>query len=233
MIRRLRAAIPQLYGEYSRAMAVSSVRLWFALGVAIAAASIADPIVEACSNAGWFGAGTFTDHSNLDIAPALSLGALLLLRHLVLRVRVLLSPRGAAPPSLLRSASGAVVSGTAQLLPLTFALQLFVLFAMETIEQIVVRGQPLGGTIWLGGPIAISLAVHAIVCVAALFAIAHCVRALAVRTARAIRALYAFATSRAQTAPGTLSRRSIDATFSLPLPVLCRIGERAPPFQTA
>ena len=105
---------------------------------------------------------------------------------------------------------------------------------METMEQIVVYGHPLGGMLWLGGPIAISLVLHAFACAAFLFFIAHCIRALALRTARAIRALYAFARSRALTGPAISLRRAIDPAFGRPLPVLCRIGERAPPlFQTA
>ena len=42
------------------------------------AAAIADPLVEFASNAGWFGAGNFTDHSNLDVVPALFAGVALL-----------------------------------------------------------------------------------------------------------------------------------------------------------
>jgi hypothetical protein len=58
-----------------------------------------------------------------------------------------------------------------RLFPATFALQIAVLFGMETAEQYAIAGHALGGTVWLGGPVLISLAIHAVVgmIVAALF----------------------------------------------------------------
>ena len=64
-----------------------SVRLWFSVAVAIIAAAVADPILESASNAGLFGHGSFTDHSNLDVLPALCIGLLAVAIHVTLRLR--------------------------------------------------------------------------------------------------------------------------------------------------
>jgi hypothetical protein len=205
-----------------------SIKVWFCLGVAIVAASIADPMVEAASNAGWFGSGPFTDHSSLDIVPALLVGCFFLALQLVSRVRRLLSDPAARPPSLLRASTEAVGNRVAGFLPATFGLQMVVLFAMETAEQFVVWGHGLGGTIWLGGPVLVTLAAHAAVCVAVAFAVAHCVRLLSATTLRVICAIRALAVSEHDSASIAL-RRIGGPTFERTVPVLCRIGERAPP----
>ncbi|HUA10356.1 MAG TPA: hypothetical protein VMA98_13900 [Candidatus Acidoferrales bacterium] len=199
----------------------ASLRIWFAVAVAVISAAIADPLVEAASNAGWFGSANFTDHSNLDVIPALLSGAILLGIALVLRVR----------RELLRASSEALRTHLARLLPAVFMLQLGVLFAMETIEQTVVAGRALGGSIWLGGPVWFSLSVHALVCVAVAFVLARAVRACARTTVRVIRRLRALAL-RALHGPAPLAlRRHGSRAVDRSAPALRRAGNRAPPFQ--
>jgi hypothetical protein len=187
------------------------------------AAAIADPCVESASNAGWFGPGSLTDHSTLDVIPALLSGVLLLGIYLAIRVR----------RELLRASNEALRANVGSLLPAIFALQLVVLFIMETSEQLVVAGHPLGGTIWLGGPVWFSLTVHALVGIAIAYILSHIVCACARSTVRMIRRIRALA-MRALHDPAPLALRQLRRIcLAHDTPVRCRIGNRAPPFAFA
>jgi len=196
------------------------IRYGFCLALAAIAAAIADPIVEFASNAGCFGHGSFTDHSNLDVVPSLLAGVGLMVIFLARRARAVLAgqafPRGVAP-----------------LLPTIFAMQILTLFVMETGEQFIAWGHVLGPTVWLGGPLAASLAIHAAICIALTFWISRSVRVLAATTLRVIWLLHEIATL-AVRANAALSLRFFEAgCFKQRSPVLCQIGERAPPIAAA
>jgi hypothetical protein len=198
----------------------TAIRVWFTLAVAVVAAAIADPCVEAASNAGWFGPGNFTDHSYLDVIPALLSGMLLLGIYLVLRVR----------RELLRASNEALRANVGPLFPAILGLQLAVLFVMESAEQFLVYGRLLGGAVWLGGPVWFSLSVHALVGVAVAFALAYFVCACARSTVRMIRRIRALA-MRALHDPAPLALRRLGRIcLAHEAPVRCRIGNRAPPF---
>ncbi|HLY01157.1 MAG TPA: hypothetical protein VKR56_01530 [Candidatus Cybelea sp.] len=197
-------------------MRVWSKRLPFCLAVAVMAAAVADPIVEFASNAGWFGPGNFTDRSNLDVFPALMVGIGVLALYLVGAARAVLA--GTALPRRLVS-----------LAPAIFALQIVALYVMETAEQFIVGGHALGPTMWLGGPIAASLAIHAAFCVTVTFWISRSARGLAQTTLRVLRLIKTTATFAAHAFEILLPRRCDERTFRQLVPVLCRIGERAPP----
>jgi hypothetical protein len=209
----------------------TSIRLWFCLAVAAISAAIADPLVEWASNAGGFGPGNFTDHSTADVVPALLVGVLFVATHLWLRVRRALT-RGPAH-DLLRASRQAIGGRVLRLLPLIFAVQMLALYCMETSEQIAVIGHPLGGTIWLGGPLLASLAVHAVACVLVAFAASNVLRALTQSAVRAVLFILAMAVRPARgVAPSELGRlwtRPSHIAFF----VLCNVGERAPPLLTA
>ena len=66
---------------------IRAIRFWFCLAAAVIAAAIADPVVEFASNHGAFGAGNFTDHSSLDVVPALIAGLIAAALAVGLRVR--------------------------------------------------------------------------------------------------------------------------------------------------
>jgi hypothetical protein len=204
-------------------MSHASIRFWFCIAVAVIAAAIADPLVEAASNAGWFGPGNFTDHSNLDVLPALVLGVAFVIFHFALRVK----------RELMRTSDAALGTKMRCLLPAAFAIQLGVVFSMETLEQIVVVGHPLGGTLWLGGPIWFSLTAHAIACIAFAFALARVVRVCARTTARVIRQIRELAIRALQGPSPILRRRCETFLIALAAPVVCRIGNRAPPISLA
>jgi hypothetical protein len=197
----------------------AAIRIWFTLAAAIVAAAIADPCVESASNAGWFGPGNFTDHSMLDVIPALLSGALLLAIYLALRVR----------RELLRASNEALRTNIGRLLPAILGLQLAVLFVMETCEQLMVYGRWLGGTVWLGGPVWFSFTVHALVGTAVAFILAYLVCNCARTTVRMLRRIRALAT-RALHDPAPLALRRLERTcLAHEAPVRCRIGNRAPP----
>src|ERR1700694_3279642 len=66
-------------------MSSFTIRFWFCVAVALVALAIADPLTEWASNAGLFGPGNFTDHSNADVVPALFAGFAFFALHLVMR----------------------------------------------------------------------------------------------------------------------------------------------------
>jgi hypothetical protein len=201
----------------------ASIRSWFCVAAATIAAAVADPIVEALANAGCFGRGTFTDHSNLDVVPGLLAGVLLLAVYVAVRVR----------GELLCKSSEALRAPIRGLLPVVLGIQVAVLFGMETIEQIVVTGHTLGGTIWLGGPAWCSLPLHAIVGIAFAYLLSAIARRSTRATVRVIRLLRALAT-RALHADVPLAIRAHNTAFAHVLaPALCRSGDRAPPFVLA
>ncbi|HXM06512.1 MAG TPA: hypothetical protein VN936_03570, partial [Candidatus Acidoferrum sp.] len=116
-----------------------------------------------------------------------------------------------------------------RMLPVVLTVQIAMLWTMETIEQHVVVGHGLAPMIWLGGPIAASLTIHALFCVgAALLArrVLIVVEPRAVRIVRAILALLlrVFGSS---ARPVNLHRREIPA--SILSPTLRHIGKRGPP----
>jgi hypothetical protein len=207
----------------------TSVRVWFCLAVAVIAAAIADPIVEFASNTGLFGRGSWTDHSNLDVLPALIVGLAALAFFVVLKAHAAYAHGNGRAQGFLRASDRMLARALPRLLLPAFALQLLVLYLMETAEQVAVWGHTLGPTVWLGGPLFFSLAMHAALCVGIAFAISRCVRTLATTTLRVIRLILALATFAAQ-APSPRRRRLAHAiAFSIAAPVFCRIGERAPP----
>jgi hypothetical protein len=190
------------------------------LGAGAIAAAIADPIVELSSNAGWFGHGQFTDRSNLDVVPSLLTGIGLLVLYLITKAGVLAAERSLARSILRR-------------LPAIFVLQILTLFVMETLEQLVVYGHLLGSAVWLGGPLPISLAIHAAICVAVTFAIARSARKLAVTTLRVIRLMRALETFFVHSAGVVASYRPRTVCLNEFLRALRRVGERAPPAPVA
>ncbi|MBV8196965.1 MAG: hypothetical protein JO101_07565 [Candidatus Eremiobacteraeota bacterium] len=190
--------------------------LGFCLPLAVIAAAIANPILELASNAGVFGRSGFTDHSNLDVVPTLVVGILLMGLYFVQKARAVVE-------------CAAFSRGVIALLPVIFLLQIATLYVMESAEQLVVWGHILGPMLWLGAPPAISLAFHAAVCIAVTLWITRSSPALARTTLRVIRVIRAIATLAPQTARLILRDSFSPVAFERRAPLLCRIGERAPP----
>jgi len=201
----------------------------FCLAVAFIGAAIADPLVEALSNAGVFGPGNYTDHSMVDVIPALAIGLTAATVWLLIEVRKLLGRPVCKPRWLSRSLRALDAQCIAKMYPVIFAVQLVILFSMETLEQIAVYGHVIGLLIWLGGPIAVSLLAHALVCACATFILHRVTRKCAaaiVVIGCFIARLFAVRAVRANDTL-TISWQAISARVASPLP--CRIGGRAPP----
>lgn len=195
------------------------LRLWFAFAAAVIAAAFADPCMEALSNAGLFGIGRFTDGSNLDVIPALAIGLACVVLCYALRVR----------RELLRRSGEALRGASWRLVLAAFSLQLIVLFTMETLEQTVVAGHPLGGTIWLGGPVVFALALHAATCVIVLYALSALLHAASRRTVQVIRLIRALVERAIHGDAPIRIRPAARSIVARMAPVLCRTGNRAPP----
>jgi arginine exporter protein ArgO len=196
--------------------------------VAAIAAALADFIIEGLANRGVFGHARFTDESNAVNGPVAVLGAVFLLRFLYLRVRQSLRAADGEHVPSARACRRLTPAGIAWRLGAMYAVQIAALWTMETLEQYLVFGHGFGGTIWLGGPTAVSLAVHALLCVATAFGARALLRALEPRALRLIRALLAVlgsvgGDSRPHFCPG------LAPVIVRPYFVLCRIGVRAPP----
>jgi hypothetical protein len=114
-------------------------------------------------------------------------------------------------------------------LPAIFVLQLAVLYVMETFEQLAVWRHTLGPAVWLGAPPPTSIAIHAAICAAVAFALLRSKRRLAAATLRAFAIVAAIATRSVVPEKPLATRRTARVCVKELLPVLCAIGERAPP----
>jgi hypothetical protein len=209
----------------------ASIRLCFCLAVAVIAAAVADPLVEAASNAGWFGPGSFTDHSNADVLPAFALGCGFVALYVALRVRGALAASCGNAQTALGVSKEALGYRVPALLPAIFFIQLIALYSMETAEQFAVWGHGLGGTIWLGGPVVVSLTTHAVSCVAFTLLVARAIRSMATAALRVIHLMRAGATLlplRPTPRVGSY-RDAVGSSWTAFAPR--SLGERAPPLQ--
>ncbi len=184
--------------------------------------------MEFASNHGAFGSGNFTDHSSLDVVPALIAGVVAAGLAVALRVRSHLADANGPSPDWLAASDKALGSGLGRLLPIAFALQIAALYSMETLEQIAVYGHDLGGALWLGAPLVYGLAAHAVACVAIVFALARGVGALAGATVRVLGLIRTFVNREAQRSAES-AMRGHNRVLALPHFAFCCLGERAPP----
>ncbi len=206
-------------------MNVRAARILYALAAAVAAAALVDPIVEGLSNAGLFGMRTFTDRSTADVVPILAIAVFLAIVVVGLRVAHLLrtAPCSAAPTRSRADAWRGFGAGVATIYP----LQLATLYLAETLEQRLVLGHVLGGTVWLGGPVVVSLALHFAGAIVVAALLARLLAATTRRIAAAVRALAGAFACRSYGKPVTRCRR---ARFALPAaPAFTRLYGRAPP----
>lgn len=164
------------------------IRGVFCVAAACSAASLADAVLESASNAGWFGPGTFTDHSTLDVLPVLAIGGLFAFLYAVARAQLVLRAG-----DLRRYVSACMVGldhrAIVRLLPLVFALQMLTLFGMETLEQVAIAGHPMGGTLWLGAPALVSICFHMLIGAIVAVTMGRVLRALSERLVDVVAAL--------------------------------------------
>jgi hypothetical protein len=210
----------------------SLIRAVFICAVAFLAATLGDALVESISNAQLLWHGSYTDRSSLDLLPMSAAALIAFVVTLTLVLTNHLKRAGASVRGLWLSASRALVPhDIPPLLPTVFALQIPTLFAMETIEQIVVYGRPLGGTLWLGGPIVAALFLHALVAAMCALLVARGLSALAKTLLRAVALVFSWFLHRLSTRPAFVFHsqplRQTAHVFSL-----THTGERGPPLFT-
>jgi len=206
-----------------------SYRLWFCAVVAIIAAGLANPCIEFASNAGWFGRSDFTDHSNLDVIPTIAFGIVFCAIVIVRRLSRLAATGDAKRVAAWLRLSSHVLRARniAPFIPAAFGMQMSALFAMESFEQFAVRGHILGGTLWLGGPLAVSLIIHGIFCIATAHVLTRALHGFAHGAIRIAGLLQTFIAAAAD--GGTILPRAARAWLPRPGPLHCGLGERAPP----
>lgn len=200
-------------------MNASTTRIAFAGATAIAAAAFVDPLVEWLSNIGTFGAGRFSDGSNADVIPTLAVAAALCILFVTLSARSVWATK---------SATHLDAASIWRLLPLIFAMQLGVLFTMETLEQLIVVSHLFGGTVWLGGPVLVSLSMHFVGGAILAFALSWILQAAARHVVHAVRLVLGFAVGRNIDCAATIRTETIE-TSRLIKPLIRRLKGRAPP----
>ena len=187
-----------------------------------------DPLVEFLANRGAFGPGDFTDHSNLDVFPALAIAAIFALTVIAGLTRRAFRSQRYAPGWLRQCVSAGCDEAWPTLMPAIFAAQLTVLWTMETIEQMIVAGRPLGGVIWLGAPAPLGLAIHAAGGIILTCALARIIRWSATTIVDIVTfVLEAFRSASASFLHGSPARDRVVARFLEPF--LARLSGRAPP----
>jgi hypothetical protein len=216
-------------------MRAGVARLLFCLAAAFTSAALTDPLVEALSNRGAFGSGHFTDHSNADVFPALAAGGVFAALFLIGVVRrAMPRSRIGRTPAWLRDSRAAVPLATAlRLFPATFSLQIVTLFGAETLEQFAVTGHTFGGTIWLGGPIVVSLALHAVIGLLVVTVLAKLLDWVAQSIADAIELLRRLVLAWDSLSPAPAVAAYLVAPGTSDQPAIAAVRGRAPPhFQT-
>ncbi len=209
----------------------SSIYGVFVCAVALFAAVLGDVVVEGISNAQIFWRGNYTDRSSLDLLPVfvLAVAALIATQSLALLARA--SETGISLRALILSTSRALMPReVARLLPAIFALQILVLFSMETTEQVVVYGHAFGGALWLGGPVVMSLTIHALFSVSAAFGLSSALSALSETITRIVKCLFARFVACARSTIVHFRKRVV---FALALIVTESLVERGPPLPIA
>jgi len=193
-------------------------------------------MVAALTRAG-FVTGPYATYGHGSIAPAL-------LAASIFATVILLSVFGEALARAAGSREDWVVCAATRfgeisplrLAPAVFAAQLILLFGMESAEQIVAVGHPLGFIASLGSPLVLALTMHALAALAVVSAIRFACQALTLAV-RAVASVIGSAVLRAsviKARAGTSALRvAIDTRARLRrlTPLAWRIANRPPPLQ--
>jgi len=207
----------------------TTVTSFFVLTAALVSAVVGDALVEGLSNTDLLWRGHFTDRSSIDLLPVALLASAMLIALFACVVLRQARESGTSTRSLILSSARLLRKRTvAKLLPVIFGLQFAVLFAMETIEQRVVYGHILGGTLWLGGPIAVSVLIHALLGVVCAFLIAGTVQRTAARLMRFVSAIIARYVTIVRTSASCVVRTE-RILFAPQLRVRAAVVDRGPP----
>lgn len=208
-------------------------RFWlpFVLATALIAGGIGDPLVETIGDTGVFGPD-FHDTNHLGVLPALICGLVLILEIALLRCLQTLRRDVRFERDWLMAIAHRFRSRSPLAdVPYVFVLQLAVVFAIETAEQLLAGGKPEGGAAWLGGPVVFSLAAHALIAIVVTAGLAWVTRGIATTLASLVRIAFAcIALPAFRDAVAPLHERRDGTPFNhQQSPHARQIGERAPP----
>jgi hypothetical protein len=204
-------------------------RLPYLIAIALVAAAIGDPLVESIANTGVFGS-VYHDGNQLSVVPTLVV-ALALALWLACRraVAVWRRSRDGRGDWVIEAAQRGRTGSPLRDVPMVFAAQLVAVFAMEAVEQLVAGGPLETGLSWLGGPVAFSLAVHALICVALTLALARLCVAIVATVDSLVRAAVAFVLATQPAVSVRFFARRFAARPRAQAPHVRQIGGRAPP----
>jgi hypothetical protein len=136
------------------------------LAAAVLSAVISDWVIETAANLGLYGPA-FADHDQRSVLATTTAGVVLAVAAIVVslleRWRVL---RGDSPQDWLVDAARDISRHWSwRAFPSTLAVAIAVRYAMESAELLRTSGHVAVGLGWLGGPVLIALALHALFCV--------------------------------------------------------------------
>ena len=204
-------------------------RYAFLCAVALVAAAFADPVVETISDSGIFG-GHYADHNRLSVIPTAIVGVLVASHVLVRRIVRSWRARDVGGDALLDLARDVSSRGPFSGFAFVLLAQLTALFVMEHAEQAAIGGPAIDGTAWLGGPIAFSLATHALVGLASLLLGRYALRSIVRTCTSLLRHVARFAwVGAAPVEPVPLRGRAEPPFFRAQAPHVRQVGGRAPP----
>lgn len=207
-------------------------RLPFLIAAALIAGGFGDPLVETIADTGIFGAG-YHDTNHLGVLPALLCGLVLTIEIALLRcIQAFRGDSRTSRERLIAVAERLGARSALRVVPIVFVLQLGVVFAIETIEQLLTGGGLRSGLEWLGGPIAFSLGVHALLALVVTIGLAALTRAIAAVLLSLVHLAFAFIALRPVRRGAAPSHQWLDGASCRQRrsPRARRIGGRAPPF---
>lgn len=210
-------------------MSYKAIRTIFVCAVAFVGAVAGDALIEGLSNSQLLWRGNYTDHSSADLLPMSIVAGLTVAVVLALFLKHRLGTWKPATRALVLAASRALAArGVVRLIPAIYLLQLATLFGMESIEQVAVYGHLFGGTVWLGGPVAVSLCAHLVIAAVFTLALARCLTVLADMLAYIVGRILAhvLARSRERVALGSRTDEPHGERYHV---WSARTGERGPP----
>ena len=198
----------------------------YVAAVALTAAAFGDYLVESLSNAGLFGQAFFGNDLS-SVTPTLAAALILVL---VIAWSSFARRKSGRADWVVALAARVARRSSAAAIAWTFVVQLGVLFAIGSCEQLADFGHLAGGAVWLGGPVVASLAIHAVICIAVTLSLVHVCRALG----STIAALVSIVTQlvlalRARSGPATISLRTAMQRPRIPCPDVRRTRGRSPP----
>ena len=204
------------------------------LAAATLSAVVSDWAIETAAHLGLYGPA-FAAHDQRSVLATATAGVVLALAAIVVslleRCRILRDD--ASDGWLIGTAHDISARWSWRAFPSTLALALIVRYAMESAELLRTSGHAAAGLAWLGGPIFIALALHAVFCGLTVLALVAAMRATARAFDIVIVAVVTLLAIRLNaTSPSSaIASRDHACRFNhrRSLLGLC-LGERAPPF---